>query len=1161
MSEGQTDTAPGKAGTHDIRRLAHVGWIDVLGGPWLALLLALCLVLVLLVDGLGLPTLAALTGRTFHDSCGADLPGPAGGYALALFLVCMVDVALCGLIAPRSTWASLPLLILVCALPFIVMPLVPNAMVDALSLDGILEAAASRVPGFDWLDAAFGLACGSGSPVRVIDWLNDRYSSGIDGNFASHVMAYSMLANLLIGIAWGVVLLIPALMALLYRLVRSRRGSPAAGRTARGAERTITLWLAAGALLLFLALPSVVALSANPLPVSEAVLNLLWIGPLVFLLDRGRLMLRAEPAPADAANARRPAPPEPAAWSPVLPAALATLGRELGAVLQLKARFEADPGQSAGPRQVAFPADGRASQTYLEGALTPALVGRLAEFLAREVLDKGSSLLVLCPAGSLQEVRNQLDAAFRGREGDLAIGWITDIGLRPAAPRPGDAAQRRPKADIVLADPEALEEILRDSAEFEQLLWRLGGIVMLQADALDIGLLRATFNRLQVLVPARADLCVVVQAESRHGLDARVGNLPMLSAIDQRHQVKGADFGPHRDHSLAMIDYRPESRLDKGSDLWPAHLRAMLILHAKHAEATPTYLDRDARFSVDATSRAMTPVFHNRGETDLLTWVQSLPLAQIGVGSGLSPVGVIDDRWNLADSCLAGVADDTARESMTVVTTGTYPTSPFLADQLGRALAGRGTPAEKRQALADFHRAYGAIMPHPADGPAELLLMTVRELAGGAGAAQWVGQRRLREIWATASPRMLSQFGITVSRAGLARLFEVVAETRLQDGDIQQRRDLDRTRQFRIGGAAVQGLSGLEMLRVHIGSPIERVLPLADHGLSYAAGSRMMVDGLARRVESVLPAQRSLRMLTDNDRPVREYCFARDYAFPTEGGADRMAAEGYQAQTAVRLPYERAVGYLPLSRVTRAFLEWGTLSSPFSATESPVRTDCRIAASARLRRVALLRLSAGARPPTQNSARLEFTLAATLSDVVATLFPLQAHRLAVMPLPPAADDLDLREAAAGREDRVRAFALLRQPRLVRSTEMTLTPALPKAGEPGARQFHEEWRKRADAFFRAAQPLGLVRGGPVQTGPAQTGPALILVEDSDHDLGVARAFSEDFSTRVLPFWAEFVTWCARRMQAPQGHPYGFGADEVPSLYDFPGAAEVLKGMRQ
>ncbi|QLQ20058.1 MAG: hypothetical protein HZT43_17755 [Exiguobacterium profundum] len=131
---------------------------------------------------------------------------------------------------------------------------------------------------------------------------------------------------------------------------------------------------------------------------------------------------------------------------------------------------------------------------------------------------------------------------------------------------------------------------------------------------------------------------------------------------------------------------------------------------------------------------------------------------------------------------------------------------------------------------------------------------------------------------------MLSQFGITVSRAGLARLFEVVAETRLQDGDIQQRRDLDRTRQFRIGGAAVQGLSGLEMLRVHIGSPIERVLPLADHGLSYAAGSRMMVDGLARRVESVLPAQRSLRMLTDNDRPVREYCFARDYAFPTEGG-------------------------------------------------------------------------------------------------------------------------------------------------------------------------------------------------------------------------------------------------------------------------------------
>ncbi|QLQ20061.1 MAG: hypothetical protein HZT43_17770 [Exiguobacterium profundum] len=215
----------------------------MLGGPWLALLLALCLVLVLLVDGLGLPTLAALTGRTFHDSCGADLPGPVSGCALALFLVCMVDVALCGLIAPRSAWASLPLLILVCALPFIVMPLVPNAMVDALSLDGILEAAASRVPGFDWLDAAFGLACGSGSPVRVIDWLNDRYSSGIDGNFASHVMAYSMLANLLIGIAWGAVLVLVLPVAWVIRLVRGRRGSRLrAARRAGPSARSLCGW-------------------------------------------------------------------------------------------------------------------------------------------------------------------------------------------------------------------------------------------------------------------------------------------------------------------------------------------------------------------------------------------------------------------------------------------------------------------------------------------------------------------------------------------------------------------------------------------------------------------------------------------------------------------------------------------------------------------------------------------------------------------------------------------------------------------------------------------------------------------------------------------------------------------------------------------------------
>ena len=1157
------------ASIREMQHLTRVRLVDILGGTGLAVVLAFAFALLILVDLGGLGVIAGMSGRSFKASCGDAGTAASGGIGIVLVGLLALNMVLARLLAPSSTLTSLVFVMLVCAAPFALMGLLPGGSVGSYNLDQMLtdlgRIAPLGVGAFELLDSLFGLDCAAPlQPVSALDRLHDRYTSGMDGNWPSHGLASSLLINLALAAAWNAVLAVLVPIALLVRLFR--RGAAAGPVVARGAERTIVVWLAASALLIFLGIPVWVALSDNPGPVAEAVLNLLWIGPLVLVLDMARVRLFAPDgaAPAVAADADRPdAAPPPAL---VLAEAQRAVQAELGKAVLL--RFQMDPGDAA---PVAAPPVAPPTEpgflTFREQALTPALFGALADEMSHGVLDLGGSLLVICPAESQAEVRQRLHRAMAGQDGDMQIGWMTELAHREA----GNAAPRtdkaRSSADIVITDPEGLEELLRGGDSFEQFMTRLGGVLILHAHALDIGLVRASFNRLLAFVAAPGALSVIVQAERRHGLhDDTVGNLPMLSAIDRRSVVAGMDFASHRAHGMMLIDNPSSARIDNTRASWPPYLRALLAVHKAVPAAGAAMVNRDLRFSRQAVARAVEPVLRHGGETGMAAWVSKLPAVQIGPPEGAAPVGVIDDRWNLADALVSGMAEETAPEALTLVTVGGYPTSRFLLDQVQAQVKPARNAGDLRQALASIHDRFGSIMPDPRDGPAELMLMTVRELDAAQREKTWVSQRRLRELWSSANPAILAQLHITVSSAGLKQLFKVAASTVLQDNQIDSRRDSDLTRQFNLRGPAAQGALALDMLRVHIGAPVERFLPRADHGLSYAEGTRLVVGGMVRRVVSVSPQARTVRLETADATPVRGLDFVRDYASPALEGVGDFAAEAHVIRAEVHQPHERAIGYVPFARRTREALEWGADAAPFSDTGSPRVIPCQVDNPLRLRRVACLSLltEAGAAPPPRArgpgapgapqtvAPRVAFTLAATLSDVVATLFPMQAHRLAVVHLPLMPGQDRLRDPQPGPQDRVLGYALRRQPRLIPFSDDGWLDA-GRSGPEVQRRLAERGRSFATEFMRKARPRP---GDPVSDARL----TLMLIEDSDHDLGVARAFSNAFDSRVLPFWQEYLDWCAARPVGAPGHPYGFGTGDVPDVFDFAEASRIVSAMR-
>jgi hypothetical protein len=446
-------------------------------------------------------------------------------------------------------------------------------------------------------------------------------------------------------------------------------------------------------------------------------------------------------------------------------------------------------------------------------------------------------------------------------------------------------------------------------------------------------------------------------------------------------------------------------------------------------------------------------------------------------------------------------------------------------------------------------------MPSPADGPAELALMTVRDLDIARRQQGWVGQDRLRALWGRANPWVLRQLRVNVAAPGLRRLLALGASSALQGHEVEQGRDGATARRFRLRIAAPPGALALDMLRISVDQARERFLPFADHGLSYALGTRLVNNGIGYKVTGVNQNTRQVSLEVSNQTRVPRMDFVRDYASAVFHRPDaEFAAEGFAQEINVAQPFASALGYVPFERHTRAVLEWAQDAAPFAQGAAPRRIECNnVHSPHRLRRVACVALladpqGAGApqRPQPMVPATVAFTLAMTLQDVVSTLFPPHAHRLAVLPTLLPGEAGGLPSPGPGPQDRVLRYALERMPRLV---TMPGQPSQPPGGPAGASAAF------VSRFLQQARD-GMAGAAP----PPKTRLGLMLVEDSDHDLGVARAFAARFTKQVLPFWVDYLDWCCKQDPGSGTHPYAFGTKELPDLFRFSEAHEIASAMR-
>jgi hypothetical protein len=487
---------------------------------------------------------------------------------------------------------------------------------------------------------------------------------------------------------------------------------------------------------------------------------------------------------------------------------------------------------------------------------------------------------------------------------------------------------------------------------------------------------------------------------------------------------------------------------------------------------------------------------------------------------------VVEDLNNLA-AALADNPDGEHRATFMVhVVAHAYPMRDHLVARLKAA-----------RDVGAFVDANLPLAPDPHGGPVESAYGLASELAFGHRVPQAMLELRLADVPASVQ----RTFGIPATAQGLRRLIRRVFG---RDVAIVERSAELHATEYRLDGTS-GGLDTFGLaLPVHHSrrdGTVIGFLSRADHGLTYVGGTRHVFDNRVFAIRSV-DADRIIAepdAIESGYRPA--YTFARNYVLPLGDGAavedlpklrDRGGAL-LDARMRLRGDAERRT--VALIRRDEVRSAAGDPVPVWNHDLQPVTMAIRNAAVM----VASLAVPEAVAP--ERHARVAFTLAATLNDLLFSLFPVVGFRLVAMS-PHAAPAIDA-AAAAGAVD-----VLRRYPRLTAADAAGRldAPPLPIEAWSGSLAAFVDTQHidRADAAFKR-------RRAPMID--------LVVLEDCDHDLGVVRRIFEDFEILV----DRWLGYCAALAADPKGAGvaahYRFGTGAIPAVFDFIGATDVLKGL--
>lgn len=965
-----------------------------------------------------------------------------------------------------------------------------------------------------------------------------------------------LLASLLLG------------LAALWRRLRRPRSDPGSGprggsrsgsAVARGLVRTVRGGLLVLALLLAAAPWLLRHLPALPAPFTGLVAaqfgEVIWIGAWVLLLELGaRLEVFGRGAPAAAVVDTSAAAPAPD-LEPLYRRYLQCHGEAL-----LWSRHEPALTDAGGAPPVAAPAAGAAALLYarLAHLLSPALLHRLLEparqldgggdallaealcahhfllfsGLIQDCVNHGRSVLLICPAAALPEVRTSLalhgDSSLRA----LTQRWA-ELGRDPLL---GDA-----DPDLLLCpDSEIESELLGALERFGPRLARLGLILCLDLQALaPAALVRLALTRVRAGTDREAPARLLLQGAALEGIEA------LARALVVTNRLREFRIQAHLQAPRYVLVWDRGAPTAAARACWfpdlaaPIGLDPLLLLPAWERGLAVARPDPVQRHDEDAFERfqALLPA---QGQAALAAMAAAHRPVGHGYVSAAAAVSLLDDPGHLLLALDYDGGSSGHAASLINVLCDNY----LLRDWLCAILATR-PPQHLPAALRP-------LAPRPHGNPYTLAYLLFQALRDGRG----LDSETLNSQFLDSLPTALRErLGIAANRAGLGRLLALACG---EPPPLSVHWPTEGPRTYRLNGVYAPRLATAVPVRDQHGASLGRLLGW-DHGLTYASGQTLMLAHKAHQVLAVSDELVRVRHL-DQAEPQgwRRYCFHRRYRLPSgvgEGQGDShpetgpdlrhdLQHEPLYEQPPVRrerpggLALTVAAMYRPMERTSLGYLSLGEDARPLAST--PTAGDyspCTppVTWYSPLQGMALLRIDlpadAGvppggdpgseprARPGTplgaiagELRARVAFTLCALMQDSLHSLFPQQHRRLAV---------LSPQAAPVQRELTARAETL-------------------DAGEDWllARWYPTLELDNADSPATAIE--------------------VYLVEDSRFDLGVARVLGDwPGAQHLMRMLRDYLMWA--QQQPPEQLFQAFGASALAPVFAYPETLALLQGL--
>lgn len=1156
-----------------------LGLLDLMGGKVAIGLLAFLFFFFLLVDWFFLPQwISFLRSPTleFKDPCTGLYPGPSGGFALAL--VAVLGVSLLGLhLFFRRSFLFSAVIAGVVLLGQIVI------IHNSYTLKGYLS---SSLPGY-YNQQSFAQCNNpiSGQRLTLREEVYARYkaeepATGFGG--IQQELTVMLQFNLVVGVGIAGLIWISGGLAALVNLISRKKPLPkpaTEGPSWLGVpERTLLFQASILTLLAAISGPMFIMLSNNSNSVSNTIYDVIWIAALLFLLDWARwaLTTAADAAPAPVQTAQ-----EHIEVTPILQPLAVELAREFAPETKVSLNIQADE-ERQDFKNFEFPSLKRGTGLTIEETLGRRHFALIANTVNEEILDRGRTVLIICPEEHLsrtEEIFYEL------------LGSGKTPGARPRIWRVGQD-RKRPDGivDVLLTSQFSLETLAANAENYEKELKLLGGTVALNLHETDFGVLDVALDRIKPSIAEDEPLVGIFHSEPRLDMSTRVENFSLMPNNTSRAATT-TRFERSIPQWLFVMDCSAVSLLDRRQNL-PVGYRVLLSIIGKERRAHPFVYGAPETYSALNWKNISARLLINESQ-QLLQDIDEVTHTSLLPEKRPHSIAIVDDKGNLADAVAVTTATPDALESIAVVTLGSYPMARFLAAKLKDALKSAGTSKAKREALKTFKDTYGSIAGTPRQGPRELatkVRMTFRAEAKAAAAKSGqaqslevlkLSQNKIAAFLAKRHSRALKHLRVNTSRGGLQRLFRLAFRLR-EDEQVVSVRPADSTqtlegsgrlriKNFVLRGPPAADDEAIPALTIRGFENQEHHLPLADHGLTFAVGTRFWIGDRFLTVDSVDLHNREVLCSTRNTEPVHPYHFVRDYALSFEGkGRDSFAVEEYFEEKSTQQPFELITGYVDCAARTYKAVEFGTMRFPFGKGDiRPSTIQTHAESHAQMRSATLLRLVGEANDSAAQRGRrgrgpmemfkksshttaitgeIAFTLCMTLQDLLASQFPNHARRLSVVC--PEASDV----AAAPNPGPLDRFVIERLRHLVRLNDRGL-PADRSAPAAVSAEVAQAYEKFSAAFSE----LGRIGQGG-NKGPSQAAVISILViEDSDHDLGVAQSFF-DRRDRIFSLWADFLRSCSAKSTSPEDTGYDFGSGQVSKVLDFDGALKVVEALR-